>query len=479
MNNVIDRREFVHAGFVTVAALSPLRPLIRLATTGSLAESVGRQAPAPVREVQLMAEPGEVEVAPGRRYSAWLFNGRFPGPDLRVREGERLRVTLENRLPEGTTVHWHGVPVPNSMDGVPGLTQDAVPPGGRFVYEFPAAPAGSYVYHSHVGLQLDRGLLGPLVIEEREPHVGYDRDYTVVLDDLLPGEPRPAAAHRRGMMGDMRSMMGRGGMMTADPARPAYAALLINGRAASDPPSFEVRRGERVRLRLMNLASATLFRVALAGHRLTVTHTDGRPVRPVKVDAVVLGMGERYDVVVEANNPGAWPLAAASLDGTPAPARAILRYTDAAPATPPADLVPEGLVGGRVLSLDDLIATEAPPARARVPDRTFELTLSGGMMMSAAWTINRQAYPDADPLDIRGGELIRVRLTNMSMAFHPMHLHGHFFRVGAARKDTVVVQPHMGRVVFDFVADNPGKWFFHCHNLYHMEGGMARVFRYV
>ena len=131
-----------------------------------------------------------------------------------------------------------------------------------------------------------------------------------------------------------------------------------------------------------------------------------------------------------------------------------------------------------MLSLSDLHSVETTGEPARSPERTFDLSLSGGMMMSRGWSIDGQRYPDAESLPIRAGERVRVRMVNHSMAIHPMHLHGHFFRVGSAIKDTVIVPPHMGRITFEFTADNPGEWLFHCHNLYHMESGMARVFRY-
>jgi len=118
-----------------------------------------------------------------------------------MREGEQLQIVVENLLPEGTTIHWHGVPVPNAMEGVPGLTQDPIALDETFTYTFVAAPSGSYLYHSHVGLPLDRGLLGALIVEETTPHVSYDREYTLVLDDLLPGEPRPLTAATLGMRG--------------------------------------------------------------------------------------------------------------------------------------------------------------------------------------------------------------------------------------------------------------------------------------
>ena len=418
-----------------------------------------------------MAAPGDVEIQPAQRYRTWLYNGQFPGPAIRVTEGERLLVFVENRLPEPTTIHWHGIPVPNAMDGVPVVTQAPIQPGETFVYDFVTDVPGSYLYHSHVGLQIDRGLIGPLIVEEKRPHVAYDREYTLILDDFLPGEPTLLEAGSGGRPGG-----GMGpGMMGIQV--PPYAGLLINGHLPQGPAVFETKRGERVRVRLLNPSGATTYRVAIAGHRLHVISTDGQPVEPSTVDSLMIGMGERYDVIVEANNPGAWTIMAVAVEANMPPARAVLRYVDAARTNPSADAVPEGLQRGRLLDLFDLRAIGEVEGAS--PDRTIDLMLSGGMMMSTAWTINGQAYPDAEPLEIHEGERIRVRMVNHSMMLHPMHLHGHFFRTGNVVKDTVLVLPHMGRVTFDFTADNPGNWFFHCHNIYHMERGMARLIRYV
>ncbi|WP_217631910.1 multicopper oxidase family protein [Thiohalomonas denitrificans] len=437
------------------------------------------------RQVQLVAREGEIEPAPGQVSRTWIYNDAFPGPEIRLKEGERLRATVENLLPSGTTIHWHGIPVPNPMDGVPGLTQEPVAPGARFEYAFRAAPAGSYLYHSHVHLQLDRGLHGPLVVEETTPHVTYDRESNLILDDYLPEAPLPLELlaerqqgnGRGGMMGP--GMMGRGmgpgmmgpGMMMGGFLVPPYAGLLINGRLPSAPAEFAIRRGERLRLRLFNPASATTFRVAVGGHRLTVTHADGRPVEPVTVDALFISMGERYDVLIEGGRPGLWPIVAATVEGNSPPAVALLRYAGVRGNTP------EGFppVAGRVLRLADLRALSPLPPGS--PDRVFDLVLSG--RSASEWTINGEIWPDAEPLQIGAGERIRFRLFNRSFMLHPMHLHGHFFQVGAAVKDTVIVPPHMGRIEFDFIADNPGRWLFHCHNLYHLEAGMAREVRYI
>lgn len=497
----LGRRELLRRGGRALGALS-LSPAL-LAASGcderslTPSRSFRQGEPEPIgksaaRSLRLTAERGEVEIGPGEVYRSWFYGDRYPGPEIRVREGERLQIVVENRLSEGTTVHWHGIPLPNQMDGVPGLTQDPIPPGDSMTYEFEAAPAGSYMYHSHVGLQLDRGLLGPLIIEEATSHVDYDSDHVLVLDDFLPGTPRPleelAEDGDGGMMGGMMrgrredGMMGPGrgrGMMDGMGALvPPYAGHLINGRLPADPFEIRVRRGERARLRLINPASATTYRLAIAGHRMTVTHADARPVEPVTVDSLTIGMGERYDVIIQADEPGIWPIAALPVEGDGSPARALLRYADAV-ATQARDGLPDGLERGRRLRYPDLQSVETLP-ETTAPDRTFDLRLSGGMMMRPdVWAIDGETYPDASPLEIAEGERIRVNMTNMRMMLHPMHLHGHFFRVGNALKDTILVDPHMGRVSFDFIADNPGRWLFHCHNLYHMEAGMAREFRYV
>ncbi|AHY48373.1 Putative multicopper oxidase (plasmid) [Rubrobacter radiotolerans] len=448
-----------------------------------------------VKEFEIFSEPLEFEVG-GRRVSTWGYNGRVPGPEIRVTEGDRLRMRVRNRLPESTTVHPHGLPVENAMDGVPHLTQPPIPPGGDFLYEFTVPTSGTYLYHSHAGLQLDRGLYGPLIVEPKREPLDYDREYVILLDDWLDGvngTPEDAFREMNTEAGPPGGMMG-GGMM-GDSSMVEYPFYLINGRPPEDPETFEVRRGERVRLRISNPASDTLFRFAVGGHRLTVTHADGQPVEPVEVDALRIGSGERYDVLLEAGEPGVWQVAAAP-EGRSGLARALLRYREsAATSPPPPNSRPEEL-NGELLLYGDLhnLREETFPQDGPLaggPDRTLDLTLArqmggmGGMgrRPGRGWTINGQTYPDAEPLEVEKGEWVRVELTNHSPVPHPMHLHGHFFQVrteggGGPFKDTLLVEGHMGRAAFDFVADNPGKWFFHCHLTYHMESGMARVVRY-
>ena len=506
----VPRRRALRVSGATLFGITGLSSGIGSATLGRTTQE-NEDGP---QEETLVASISEIEVGGDEGVETWAYNEQVPGPELRVREGETLRVSLENPLPEGTTIHWHGVPVPNPMDGVPNVTQEPVSSGETFEYEYEASPAGTYVYHSHVGLQLDRGLYGPLIVEEESPHVEYDREYTLQIDDHLADEPAldsieappgggvgpggdgrgpgdgvgpdggtgpggdggmgPGGDGDRGPGGGMGPGDGTepGSQMTGQ--RPPYQGLLVNGRLPSDPPVFDVEEGERVRLRFINPSSATTYRVGVGGHSLTVTHADGRPVEPVEVDSFVMTMGERYDAIVEADSPGEAAIVAVPVVGSEEPAEARLRYEDG--AVDGAAERPQ--FDGRVLEYDDLQAID-PLDLGGSPDRTFDLTLSGGMMRDPdTWTIDGETYPDADPFEISEGEHVRVRMVNRSPAIHPMHLHGHFFQVGDAVKDTVLVAPHGDQVTFDFRADNPGDWLFHCHNVYHLERGMARVFEY-
>jgi FtsP/CotA-like multicopper oxidase with cupredoxin domain len=446
-----------------------------------------------VREYTLESAPLEFEVG-GRKVHTWGYDGGIPGTEIRVTEGDSLRARVLNRLPADTTIHWHGLPVPNATDGVPHVTQPPIESGEEFTYEFVVPTAGTYVYHSHVGFQLDSGLYGPLIVESKKEELDYDREYVLLLDDWLDGvsgTPEDTLKALQASGGGMMAGSGGGMMGGREQGGPGssgavdYPLYLVNGRAPNEPETLKVRRRERTRLRLINPAGETVFRFAVGGHKLTVTHSDGQPVESVDVDVVRIGPGERYDVIVEANNPGVWQVAAAP-EGKTGLARAILRYEESSQSSPPPPSSRPHELAGRLLSYGQLRTRreESFPSDGffEGPDRTLALTLSGGIG-DYVWTIGGQTYPDADPIDVSKGEWVRFHLTNQSMMAHPMHLHGHFFQLqnGMGRgpfKDTVLVEPHMGEARFDFVADNPGDWLFHCHIVYHMESGMARVISY-
>jgi FtsP/CotA-like multicopper oxidase with cupredoxin domain len=503
IRGTVNRRGFIQrAGWVGLGAVGAIGrgglPLAAIRPGGAVAD---------VREILLETRQVKWELAPGRGIAAMAYNGRIPGPEIRVKEGARLRVVLKNSLGEPTTIHWHGVDVPNPMDGVPGITQQPVPPGGSFVYEFEARPAGTRWYHTHFQehRQMDLGLVAPLIIEPAgiEPFP-FDREHTLVLDDWAAGvgpvlpSTREGIAGGRGEMGGMMrgmrgGMMGRGmggmtgggmsGMMGGGSQNmPAYDTMTINGKAYPATEPLPVRKGERVRLRLINASADHTHVIRLAGHKLRVTHTDGNPmVEAVPVDAVPIAPSERYDVLVTANRPGAWWLYCTQPGHAEAGEKVLVTYEGREGRKPEA--VTEGIAG---LHLWHYTLGQGRDARPIAPGavRSFTQTLSGGMMGSDAWTINGKQYPSTDPIAVKRGERARVRLGNMSMEAHPMHLHGQSFAVLGVNgqrlahplvKDSVDVEAHMGTVDIEFAAHNPGDWFFHCHKPMHMEGGMITL----
>ncbi len=451
------------------------------------AEAMRRRPGASVKKIDLTAAPLSVDLA-GIMAATWAYNGVLPGPEVRLRAGDVLHARFANEIPEAATVHWHGIALRNDMDGAAGVTQEAVPEGSEFIYEFTVPDPGTFWFHPHVGLQLDRGLYAPLIVEDPNEPGGYDREITIVLDDWISGvgaTPEdtfeelkagrgPHAEHASGGGPTSPVLKGAGGDVS-------YPLFLMNGRPPKDPPVFEARPGEKLRLRFINAGADTPFRVALAGHRMTVTHTDGFPVVPVAVDTFVVGMSERYDVLVTVAEDGSFPLVAVA-EGKGNHALGLLRVGAATTAAPSE---PERLaeLGRRLLTLDDLRSTEAVALPAASPDRTYRVVLDGGEA-DYRWTINGRTGMDSEPLDVRQGERVRLAFENRTTMFHPMHLHGHTFQVvrpdgePGPRKDSLIVLPDQ-RLALDFVADNPGQWVLHCHNVYHMEGGMETTISYV
>ena len=445
---------------------------------------------------KLTAAPMSFDLA-GQTVPTWGF-GTIPGAAIRARAGDVMEVVARNDLPENLSIHWHGIALRNDMDGVHGLTQLPILPGSTFTYRFTVPDPGTYWFHPHTGLQLDRGLYAPLIVDDPADPLAFDRDETLVFDDWLDGlgrTPEDALVEARQRMGSMGGMGGTGSTTTAggstnrmgmtstalggDAGDVTYPLHLVNGRPPADRPTISASTGDRVRLRLINAGSDTAYRVAVGGHRLTVTHADGFPVEPVEVDTLLLGMGERYDVVVTSRS-GAWPIIAAA-EGKNASAVAVLRTTDASTsAAPPVDAAPDELAGKR-LSYSDLRAVNTVALSDTMTDREREVALTGNMM-AYNWGIDGRSFANHKPIEVATGERVRLVLRNKTTMWHPIHLHGHTFRVAGRidgpRKDTVNVLPGE-KVIIDFDANNPGQWMMHCHNTYHLESGMATVVSYV
>jgi multicopper oxidase len=373
------------------------------------------------------------------------------------------------------------------MDGVHDLTQPAVEPGSQFTYRFTAPDPGTYWFHPHMGLELDRGLYAPLIVDDPHDPVAFDVDATLMIDDWLDGYGRTQeqvlAALRdggghsghmsSGSSGEMAGMGSTASGLTGDVTYPLH---VVNGRAPTEREVVRAVPGQRVRLRLVNAGSDTAYRVGVGGHRLTVTHADGFPVDPVEVDTVVLGMGERYDVIVTALS-GAFPIVAKP-EGKADPSAEAVLVTVPSATMPAAGSLPVELAG-RALAYRDLVAVDAVRLPSKPPDRTETIMLTANAS-GYSHGINGKSFPGSAPVTVHEGERLRLNVVNDTMMFHPIHLHGHTFQLashGSARKDTVNVLP-MTTVTVDIEADNPGQWMLHCHNTYHLETGMATVLSY-
>jgi FtsP/CotA-like multicopper oxidase with cupredoxin domain len=448
------------------------------ASTGMAAAGApasGVTAVSPGRRV-LRARPATVSLG-GRALSTWTYDGVLPGPTLRATAGGTVRARLVNDLPAPTTVHWHGIRIAPDMDGAPGFSQRATPPGRTFDYVFTVPDPGTYFYHSHVGMQSDRGLYGALIVEDPHEPLGYDHEFTVVLDDWLDGVNGTADDALRRVNTTRHDESLTSPALGGTSGHVRYPYYLVNGHTADRPTMFVSRPGTRARFRVINASADTAFRVALGGHRMTVTHTDGFPCAPVTVDTFMIGMGERYDFVATLAA-GAFPLVATA-EGKGGRAFAVVRTTPGARLPSPKGKVPE--LQRRMLTYQDLQAPRAD--HLRPPSRTVTVTL--GLRMRPGgneWLMNGRLANDPMRLRVDRGETIRIVLHNDTHMWHPMHLHGHTFQVrtsdrGGPRKDTVNVMPRK-RVNIDVHADNPGEWMFHCHNLYHQEQGMMGVLGY-
>ena len=459
----------------------------------------------------------------GRRVKALVINDGIPGPVLRFRVGDTARIRVHNRLPKDETLlHWHGLLLPNLQDGVPLLTTPPIPAGKFRDYEFELKHAGTYWYHSHVGLQEQRGIYGGIVVEPAEPpgenRPKVDREHVVVLSDWTDEHPDEVMRTlRRGdewyaiRKGNMQSLWGahRAGelkeylsrewlrMPPMDISDVAYDEFWANGL---ERIQLTGTGGEKIKLRLINAGASTYFYVHSATGPLTVVAADGMPVEPITVKRLLMGMGETYDVIVTLPAHGRYEVRASAQDGSghasiflgagpehlapniPKPNLYsmdwMLAGLDAADKPIDAPETPRPLSPYR--KLRSTVRTQPP---ADWPVREIELRLTGNMMRYI-WSFNGKTLMEETTIPVKHGEVLRMKFINDTMMHHPLHLHGHFFRLlngqgtFAPLKHTVDVPP-MGKTSIEFEANERGDWFFHCHLLYHMKAGMTRVISYV
>ncbi|MGO1120829.1 multicopper oxidase family protein [Rhodovibrionaceae bacterium A322] len=464
----LSRRQFIGGTLALGGALTLTAPRPLLARDGYQ---------------NLTASAHSTELVPGYETATWGYNSVTPGPVLRYRQGERLQVTLTNSLPQDSTIHWHGLRLPNAMDGVPHLTQAPVAPGESFDYAFDLPDAGTFWYHPHVlsDEQVGRGLAGALIVEEDNPPP-VDRDLVWQLDDWRLTD-QAQIAEPFGQFHDL-SHAGRLGN-----------TVTLNGQL---PESFSLRSGERLRLRLINTANARVFALKFTDHSPQIIALDGQPCQPhaAPEGRVILGPGMRADVILDAAlDPGSRVTVVDDYYPRQSYRFIDLAYSDEPPL--------------RSSPLDAPVALAANPLTA--PDLKMapllEVRLQGGMMgqlesasldgqemglrqmagQGRFWALNNQSDGPAlgapQLFKLQLGRSYRLRLINESVFDHPMHIHGHVFQLlsrdGSVDplnrwQDTLLVRRGETHEVA-LLADNPGPWMFHCHVLEHARAGMMSV----
>ena len=468
---------------------------------------------------------------------ALAINGSIPAPTLRFRLGDLAVITVINETDEPTTLHWHGVLVPWRQDGPQFTNTKIIEPHTRHVFEFPIRHTGTYWYHSHTELQEQRGLYGAIVIEDDlTPNV--DHDVVVVMSDWTNERPSEVLAnlkrdghyykYKKGSPPSLLDAIDRGElrdylknewnrMEPMDLSDVGYDAFLINGEQTS--VLNNVGHGEKIRFRLINAAASTYFYFNI-GHlrNFTVISKDGMPVKPVVVNELLMGMGETYDIIFQV--PHAMKTFEARAIAQDITGSASLLFGGGDIEEVPEKLAPSpytmeshqghgpgglrGPVGGghgghaehsgheshnmagvetkrlTYPMLESITPSEFDQNLIRA--KVIDLELSGDMERYT-WYINGKPFSEDKYIEIRENEVITFRFINTTMMHHPMHLHGHFFRLLAGQGKsaplfhTVDVAP-TSTVTIEFHANEPGIWFLHCHNLYHMKMGMARLVKY-
>jgi FtsP/CotA-like multicopper oxidase with cupredoxin domain len=419
-----------------------------------------------IRTFDIEAREAELPLIDGGQLRVWAYNGRVPGPELRIRLGDTLRVRFTNKLGQPTTIHWHGVRVPNAMDGVPSVTQPPVEPGGTFTYEFTPKDAGTFWFHPHVrsSEQVERGLYGVLIVEDPTP-LPYARDVVWVLDDWLLDETRQIF-DRFNTPHDLMHDGRWGNFVT------------VNGRMDS---ALDARGGERIRLRLLNASNGRIYAPDFGGLTAQIIAVDGLYLaRPIPLTRFELAPGNRLDLDI-------------TLPAGPV-SRAFPVVDRFYPERPNhlADVVVDGASPRPPPSF-------ASPAHARVPawsaglaippTKEFVIDARRGGSYGIEWTFNNQAFAGHEHhgkpmLTLERGAWVRLRFVNASFRLHPIHLHGMFFRL-LARNGVPVDEPFFRDTVLmhsketidiGLVPLDAGQWMMHCHILEHAEAGMMTLF---
>ena len=510
----------------------------------------------PVKEYTLTLRQEKVNKA-GKEVMAMTINGSIPGPTLEFTEGEYAVIYVKNEMDVETSIHWHGLLLPNFYDGVPYLNTPPIEPGHTFKYEFAMNQSGTYWYHSHTMLQEQVGVFGAFVIHPKEKTFEYDKELVLMLSDWTNEKPMSVLRNlkrgtewynfRKGTATPLNQVIKRGAfkaqlnfwkqrMESADIADIYYDGFLINGKQSIEYPEFKA--GEKVRLRIIDGGASTQFWITFGGGNPMLISSDGIDVVPVKKDKIFIAIAEAYDFIVTIPENGKIEFKITAQDGSgtasaflgkgkkieaesiPRPdkigmmkkmAKMDMKMgTHALKFHPKKDerykmkeeygMQMKGNMTGMNMKKEDYTTDSSmkkdemqynydylkSPKKTNygkdVPVKEILLNLTGNMQRYI-WSMNGVPLSETDNIKIKGNQVTRITLNNLTMMHHPMHLHGHFFRVinkngnYSPLKHTVNVPP-MQEVTIEFYGNEYGDWFFHCHILYHMMGGMARVFSY-
>ncbi len=524
----------------------------------------------PVREYTLTIRQQKVNIT-GKVVMGMTINGTIPGPTLEFNEGEYAVIYVKNEMDVETSVHWHGLLLPNFYDGVPYLTTPPIEPGHTLKYEFPIKQSGTYWYHSHTMLQEQVGVFGAFIIHPKKENLQYDKELVLMLSDWTDEKPMSVLRnlkrgnewynYRKGTSTPLNQVIKRGAfkaqlnfwkqrMEGADIADIYYPAFLINGKKSLEYPQF--KPGEKVRLRIIDGGASTQFWITFGGGNPVLVSADGIDVVPVKKNKIFIAIAEAYDFIVTIPENGKIEFKITAQDGS-GTASAYLGKGKVlkAPEVPKPDKIAmmkkmakmdmkmgahalkfrpkkdealkmkaeygmkmkemkkdkgslsslkmmkkemvstgkkemKGMKGikkdGMAYNYDYLKSPVKTNYDKNIPVKNILLNLTGNMQRYI-WSMNGVPLSEADKIKIKGNQVTRITLNNLTMMHHPMHLHGHFFRVinkngdYSPLKHTVNIPP-MQSVTIEFYGNEYGDWFFHCHILYHMMGGMARVISY-
>lgn len=515
-------------------------------TIGSLwLVGIGTSATAEAKTVQyeLVVRKTPVNISGKKTVDfALSVNGGIPAPTLEFIEGDDAEITVRNEIGDGQelSIHWHGLLLPPLEDGVSYVNTPPITAGTSRVFRFKIRQHGTYWYHSHTGLQEQKGVYGAFVIHPKQKQHDYNRDVVAVLSDWTDENADQvlknlrkdgdyylykkdsvrsySGAVKEGKLGSMlaNEWIRMGGMDLSDVG---YDAFLINGKISSQ--LADAKAGDKIRIRIINAAASSYFYVSLADQNMRVISADGIDVEPVNAKEILIGMAETYDILFTVPENKNYELRATCQDVTgfasawigsggkvPAQAKPLPDYYAAMDHgahhggmdhgshashgamdhskmdhSKMSHVTPKSITRTvESLTVDDLRSirsTELPTGR-NVMDLKLVL---GGDMERYVWHFNGKAIHEDRTITIKEGDVVRFTFQNDTMMHHPMHLHGHFFRVLGAHgafsplKHTVDVPPHGSRTI-EFLADEPGEWMLHCHNLYHMKAGMGRVIKY-